>query len=147
MFLLRLIRTVRVEADSLHRQTASLNTLIRRRNRIYIFSRPKNMRSQAHRSGYTVRLMADRRVIRDLSQRTSAMPLDVTVSPKNVTATLHYLVRGAEKPVRYATTTRGRDCINGIDDPREVRIEERAGAKAEFTLDRNGSRWCGPRRR
>ncbi len=29
------------------------------------------------------------------------MPLDVTVSPKNVTATLHYLVRGAEKPVRY----------------------------------------------
>jgi hypothetical protein len=29
------------------------------------------------------------------------MPLDAAVSPKNVTTTLHYLVRGAEKPVRY----------------------------------------------
>jgi hypothetical protein len=28
------------------------------------------------------------------------MPLHVTASPKHVTTTLHYLVRGAEKPVR-----------------------------------------------
>jgi len=30
------------------------------------------------------------------------MPLDVSASPKNMTATLHYLQRGAQRPVRYA---------------------------------------------
>jgi hypothetical protein len=67
------------------------------------------------------------------------MPLDVTVSPKSVTATLHYLVRGAEKPVRYAyDAPEGAPDYNGIDDPREVRIEDARGRESEFTLDRNG---------
>jgi hypothetical protein len=67
------------------------------------------------------------------------MPLDVTVSPKNVTATLHYLVRGAEKPVRYVDEPpTGTNAYNGIDDPREVRIEDARGRESEFTLDRNG---------
>src|ERR1700761_3392594 len=67
------------------------------------------------------------------------MPLDVTVSPKHVTATLHYLVRGAEKPVRYVDEPPpGADAYNGVDDPREVRIEDARGREAEFTLDRNG---------
>ena len=67
------------------------------------------------------------------------MPLDVTVSPKNVTATLHYLVRGAEKPVRYVDEPPpGVAAYNGIDDPHEVRIEDARGREAEFTLDRNG---------
>src|ERR1700734_3935993 len=73
------------------------------------------------------------------SRRTSAMPLDVTVSPKNVTTTLHYLVRGAEKPVRYVDEPPpGANAYNGIDDPHEVRIEDARGREAEFTLDRNG---------
>ena len=67
------------------------------------------------------------------------MPLDVTVSPKNVTATLHYLVRGAEKPVRYVDEPpTGASAYNGIDDPREARIEDARGCESEFTLDRNG---------
>ena len=67
------------------------------------------------------------------------MPLDVTVSPKNVTATLHYLVRGAEKPVRYVDDPpAGAESYNGIDDPHEVRIEDGRGHESEFTLDRNG---------
>jgi hypothetical protein len=69
----------------------------------------------------------------------SKMPLDVTVSPKHVTTTLHYLVRGAEKPVRYVDEPPpGVDAYNGIDDPREVRIEDARGREEEFTLDRNG---------
>lgn len=67
------------------------------------------------------------------------MPLDVTVSPKNVTATLHYLVRSGEKPVRYVDEPPpGVAAYNGIDDPHEVRIEDARGREAEFTLDRNG---------
>jgi hypothetical protein len=67
------------------------------------------------------------------------MPLDVTVSPKHVRATLHYLVRGAEKPVRYVDEPPpGANAYNGIDDPREVRIEDARGREGEFTLDRNG---------
>jgi len=67
------------------------------------------------------------------------MPLDVTVSPKSVTATLHYLVRGAEKPVRYVDEPPpGAEGYNGIDDPHEVRIEDGRGREVEFTLDRNG---------
>jgi hypothetical protein len=69
----------------------------------------------------------------------SIMPLDVSVSPKSVTSTLHYLVRGAEKPVRYAgDPPPGAVAYNGIDDPHEVRIEDARGREAEFTLDRNG---------
>src|ERR1700689_3888021 len=67
------------------------------------------------------------------------MPLDVTVSPKSVTDTLHYLVRGTEKPVRYVDEPpAGAAGYNGIDDPREVRIEDVRGRESEFTLDRNG---------
>ena len=29
------------------------------------------------------------------------MPLDVAITPKSLTSTLHYLKRGAEKPARY----------------------------------------------
>ncbi|HEY4044243.1 MAG TPA: CmcJ/NvfI family oxidoreductase, partial [Rhodopila sp.] len=70
------------------------------------------------------------------------MPLDVTVPSKHVTATLHYLVRGAEKPVRYVGEPPPGEpaypAYNGIDDPHEVRIEDARGREAEFTLDRNG---------
>ncbi|HEY0181865.1 MAG TPA: CmcJ/NvfI family oxidoreductase, partial [Rhodopila sp.] len=67
------------------------------------------------------------------------MPLDATVSPKNVVATLHYLVRGAQKPVRYVgDQSPGTDAYSGIDDPHEVQIEDGRGREAEFTLDRNG---------
>jgi hypothetical protein len=69
----------------------------------------------------------------------SVMPLDVSVSPKHVTSTLHYLVRGAEKPVRYVgEAPPGAPAYNGIDDPHEVRIEDARGREGEFTLDRNG---------
>ena len=67
------------------------------------------------------------------------MPLDVSVTPKSVTATLHYLLRGAEKPVRYVSEPPlGAPAYNGIDDPHEVRIEDARGREGEFTLDRNG---------
>jgi hypothetical protein len=36
----------------------------------------------------------------------------------------------------------GLDAYNGIDDPREVRIEDARGRELEFTLDRNGARCC-----
>jgi len=58
---------------------------------------------------------------------------------KSLTTTLHYLVRGAEKPVRYVgTPPAGAPEWNGIDDPRETRIEDARGREQEFTLDRNG---------
>lgn len=67
------------------------------------------------------------------------MPLDVTTSPHTVTATLHYLLRGPERPVRYVDEPpAGAARYNGIDDPREVRIEDARGRENEFTLDRNG---------
>ncbi len=67
------------------------------------------------------------------------MPLDASVSPKNVTATLHYLQRGAERPVRYVgEPPPGVAAWNGIDDPRDMLIEDARAREAEFTLDRNG---------
>jgi hypothetical protein len=67
------------------------------------------------------------------------MPLDVAVSPKNLTATLHYPVRGAEKPVHYVDVPPpGAAPCNGIDDAHEVRIEDGRAREAGFTLDRNG---------
>jgi len=56
-----------------------------------------------------------------------------------LTATLHYLHRGSEKPVFYRIDPP--PCVlqwNGIDDPREVPIEDARGRESEFTLDRNG---------
>src|SRR6202049_423182 len=67
------------------------------------------------------------------------MPLDAAFSPRNVTATLHYQVRTARKPVCYVDQPPpGEATWNGIDDPREVRIEDARGRESEFTLDRNG---------
>ena len=67
------------------------------------------------------------------------MPLDISSSSKNVTATLHYLQRTAERPVRYVgELPPGAVAWNGIDDPRDVPIEDARGRESEFTLDRNG---------
>jgi hypothetical protein len=67
------------------------------------------------------------------------MPLDVAVHPQTVTSTLHYLLRGTEKPARYVgDPPPGLPVWNGTDDPREMRIEDARGREAEFTLDRNG---------
>src|SRR6266566_135480 len=67
------------------------------------------------------------------------MPLDVAVAPKTLTSTLHYLKRGTEKPASYRIEPPpGVPRWNGIDDPRDVTIEDARGRKAEFTLDRNG---------
>ena len=50
------------------------------------------------------------------------MPLD-TLARQTTVAELHYLKRGAEKPVRYvpADPPPGVPAWNGIDDPHEVR--------------------------
>jgi hypothetical protein len=62
-----------------------------------------------------------------------------SLQTKPLTAALHYLKRGAEKPVRYvADPPPGVPSWNGIDDPRDVRIEDARGQENEFTLDRNG---------
>jgi hypothetical protein len=71
------------------------------------------------------------------------MPLDTdTHAPaKSLTATLHYLKRSAHKPARYVEAPpQGVPQWNGIDDPREIRIEDGRGREHEFTLDRNGFR-------
>jgi hypothetical protein len=62
-----------------------------------------------------------------------------TFQAKSLTATLHYLKRGAEKPTRYVNDPPpGVPQWNGIDDPREIRIEDARGREQEFTIDRNG---------
>src|ERR1051325_9105736 len=67
------------------------------------------------------------------------MPLDDAVAPKSLTSTLHYLERGTEKPASYPIEPpAGVPRWNGIDDPREVTIEDARGRESEFTLDRNG---------
>ena len=67
------------------------------------------------------------------------MPLDAVPSPKTLTATLHYLKRQAEKPAYYRIDPPpGVPKWNGLDDPREVTIEDARGRESEFTLDRNG---------
>jgi len=67
------------------------------------------------------------------------MSLDAAVAPRNLTATLHYLKRGPDKPAFYRVDPPpGVPKWNGIDDPREVPIEDARGREAEFTLDRNG---------
>jgi hypothetical protein len=67
------------------------------------------------------------------------MPLDAALHPQTVTATLHYLQRGTERPARYLyEPPPGVPVWNGIDDPRAMRIEDARGREAEFTLDRNG---------
>ena len=67
------------------------------------------------------------------------MPLDVSVTPQTLTATLHYLRRGSEKPVRYADGSPNDPASwKGLDDPRTVTIEDARSRESEFTLDRNG---------
>lgn len=67
------------------------------------------------------------------------MPLDNAATSKSVVAELHYLKRTAERPVRYVKEPpAGVPEWNGIDDPRQVRIEDARGREADFTLDRNG---------
>ena len=67
------------------------------------------------------------------------MSLDAAIAPRNVTATLHYLKRGAEKPAYYRVDPPpGVPRWNGEDDMRDVTIEDGRGREAEFTIDRNG---------
>src|SRR5436190_17443376 len=67
------------------------------------------------------------------------MSLIADITPKPLTATLHYLKRGTEKPTRYVfDPPPGVPQWNGIDDPRQVGIEDARGREGEFTLDRNG---------
>jgi hypothetical protein len=67
------------------------------------------------------------------------MPLDSAAQAKSLVTTLHYLKRGAEKPVYYRIDPpAGEPRWNGIDDPREIQIEDARGREQDFTLDRNG---------
>src|SRR5258708_6388704 len=67
------------------------------------------------------------------------MSLVTEIHAKPLTTTLHYLKRGAEKPTRYVEEPPpGVPQWNGIDDPRQVSIEDARGREGEFTLDRNG---------
>src|SRR6201997_3614979 len=67
------------------------------------------------------------------------MPLDAAITPKTLNTTLHYLIRGNEKPAAYRIEPPpGVPRWNGTDDPHEVAIEDARGREAEFTLDRNG---------
>jgi hypothetical protein len=57
---------------------------------------------------------------------------------QSLTATLHYLKRTTERPVRYVKEPPpGIPTWNGIDDPREILIEDARGREQEFTLDTN----------
>jgi hypothetical protein len=67
------------------------------------------------------------------------MSLTADTATKPLTATLHYLKRGPEKPVRYVfDPPAGVPQWNGIDDPRRVPIEDARGHERDFTLDRTG---------
>jgi len=67
------------------------------------------------------------------------MSIEAAIQPKPLTATLHYLKRGPEKPVRYVfDPPPGVPQWNGIDDPRQVAIADGRGREGEFTVDRNG---------
>ena len=67
------------------------------------------------------------------------MVTEAVFSPRHINATLHYLKRGPEKPTYYRIDPPpGVPRWNGIEDEREVRIEDARGRESEFTLDRNG---------
>jgi hypothetical protein len=56
------------------------------------------------------------------------MPLDTAIAPKTLTATLHYLHRGTEKPAYYRIEPPlGVSRWNGTDDPHDVTIEDARG--------------------
>lgn len=70
---------------------------------------------------------------------TLVLEREAAIAPKHLTATLHYLKRTAERPVRYVEEPpAGVPQWNGIDDPRQILIEDARGHEQEFTLDRNG---------
>jgi hypothetical protein len=67
------------------------------------------------------------------------LSLDTATLSRNLTATLNYLKPSSEKPTYYVVDPPpGVPRWNGVDDPREVFIEDARGREAEFTLDRNG---------
>lgn len=67
------------------------------------------------------------------------MPLDAPEISGPVTATLHYLIRGDKKPAFYVgNPPPGPQVWSGIDDPREVLIEDGRGREAAFALDQSG---------
>jgi hypothetical protein len=67
------------------------------------------------------------------------VPLDVSIALRHLTATLFYQQRTSRKPERYVgEPPPGVVPFTGIEDPREVRIEDARGRESEFTLDRNG---------
>jgi hypothetical protein len=67
------------------------------------------------------------------------LSLDTATLSRNLTATLNYLKPGPEKPAYYVVDPPpGVPRWNGVDDPREVFIEDARGRETEFTLDRNG---------
>ena len=56
------------------------------------------------------------------------MPLDISVSSKSVTATLHYLQRTEQRPVRYVgEAPPGAVSWDSIDDPHDVLIQDGRG--------------------
>jgi hypothetical protein len=69
----------------------------------------------------------------------ASMPLDVHAPSRVVTATLNYLLPGAEKPARYVgDPPPGRPAWNGVTDAREIAIEDGRTRAPDFTLDRTG---------
>jgi hypothetical protein len=67
------------------------------------------------------------------------LSLDTATLSRNLTATLNYLKPGPEKPAYYVVDPPpGVPRWNGVDDPREVFIEDARARETEFTLDRNG---------
>src|SRR5882757_543574 len=79
------------------------------------------------------------RVFSKRCRRSQTMPLDAAIVPKNVTATLFYQIRTDRKPERYVSEPPpGVVPFTGIDDPRDMLIEDGRGRESEFSLDRNG---------
>jgi hypothetical protein len=67
------------------------------------------------------------------------MSLALDVRPETVTTTLHYTVRTGQRPVSYVgTPPPGEPQWSGVDDPRQIRIEDARGREREFNVDRNG---------
>jgi hypothetical protein len=67
------------------------------------------------------------------------LSLDTATLSRNLTARLNYLKPGPEKPAYYVVDPPpGVPRWNGVDDPREVFIEDARARETEFTLDRNG---------
>jgi hypothetical protein len=69
----------------------------------------------------------------------STMPLGIDTSPRTVMATLHYLKLRMEKLAPTIPEPQPESSVwCGIDDPREMTIEDARGRESEFALDRSG---------